>query len=340
MAELSVIIPIYNVESYLKNCLESVINQTFGDLEIILIDDGSPDHCGEICDEYAKRDSRIRVLHKQNEGLPSARNDGINMATGKWIAFVDSDDWLELDIYEKAIEAGNKYDVDILLFNYFRNIGDKEFRVSFFEKSFLIKDKNLIRNMQSSVLCHLLSPMKERGLEFPWNRIIKRKFIEENSLYFTKTRAYEDTIYALNCFQNAEKIAFIADDGYHYRLNEKSISAGYKEDRIEIDKAVFEEMFRLAKLYNVNENYYRSLYAFIVNNVAVNTTRYFFNKQNKKNLINKIRYASSVIKEEPYYTAFDKADRSLLTRGGRAITIIRHHNVALLYLCYLYKKIS
>lgn len=117
MAELSVIIPIYNVESYLKNCLESVINQTFGDLEIILIDDGSPDHCGEICDEYAKRDSRIRVLHKQNEGLPSARNDGINMATGKWIAFVDSDDWLELDIYEKAIEAGNKYDVDILLFN-------------------------------------------------------------------------------------------------------------------------------------------------------------------------------------------------------------------------------
>lgn len=340
MAELSVIVPIYKVEKYLQQCLDSIVNQTFQDLEIILVDDGSPDKCGKICDEYAKRDSRIRVLHKENEGLPSARNDGINMATGKWIAFVDSDDWLELDIYEHAIEAGDKYDVDILLFNHFRNIGSKEIEVSFSEKDCLVKDRPYIKSMSSFALCRFMSPMKKIGYEYPWNRIIKRKFVEENNLYFEKTQAYEDTIYAIKCFQNARSISFIQNHGYHYRLNEKGISTGYKSNRIEIDKTVFEEMFRLAKIYNVDENYYRSLYAFIVNNVAVNTTRYFFNKQNKKNFINKMRYAASVIKEEPYYTAFDKVDRSLLTSGGHAITIFRHYNVILLYFCYLCKKIK
>ena len=117
MAKLSVIVPIYNVEKYLRQCLESIVNQTFRDLEIILVDDGSPDKCGEICDEYAKKDNRIIVIHKANGGLSAARNDALNIATGEWIAFVDSDDWLDIDIYEKAITAGDRYDVDILLFN-------------------------------------------------------------------------------------------------------------------------------------------------------------------------------------------------------------------------------
>lgn len=102
---ISVIIPVYNVESYLKRCLDSVINQSYQDLEIILIDDGSTDNSSKICDEYASNDPRVIVIHKQNAGQAAARNDGINIAKGEYIAFVDSDDWIELDMYELLMQA-------------------------------------------------------------------------------------------------------------------------------------------------------------------------------------------------------------------------------------------
>ena len=100
---ISVIVPIYNTEKYLKKCLDSIINQTYKNLQIILIDDGSGDNSGEICDEYATKDSRIQVIHKQNAGVTAARNDGLDMATGDYIGFVDSDDWIEPNMYEEMM---------------------------------------------------------------------------------------------------------------------------------------------------------------------------------------------------------------------------------------------
>ena len=103
--KISVIIPVYNVEPYLRKCLDSVINQTYRNLEIIIVDDGSPDNCGAICDEYAARDDRVIVIHKKNGGVSAARNDGIRIASGKWITFVDPDDWCEPDYYEMLISS-------------------------------------------------------------------------------------------------------------------------------------------------------------------------------------------------------------------------------------------
>ena len=102
---LSVIVPVYKVEPYIRQCLDSLVNQTYQDMEIIVIDDGSPDNCGAICDEYAAKYPQMRVIHKRNAGLSAARNQGIEMARGKWIAFVDSDDWCETDYYEKLLHA-------------------------------------------------------------------------------------------------------------------------------------------------------------------------------------------------------------------------------------------
>lgn len=112
--KISVIVPIYRVESYLPGCLDSILNQTFRDLEVILVDDGSPDRCGAICEEYAKQDSRIRVIHKENGGLSSARNAGLDIAEGEYVAFVDSDDTVTLDCYEKLFRCAEKYDADLV----------------------------------------------------------------------------------------------------------------------------------------------------------------------------------------------------------------------------------
>ena len=110
---ISVIVPVYKVEPYLRKCLDSIVNQTYRNLEIILVDDGSPDNCGRICDEYAERDNRIRVIHQKNGGVSSARNEGLKIASGDWIGWVDSDDWIEPDMFEYLLENAKKSKADI-----------------------------------------------------------------------------------------------------------------------------------------------------------------------------------------------------------------------------------
>ena len=111
---ISVIVPIYNVEKYLDRCVGSIINQTYKNLEIILVDDGSPDNCPQMCDDYAKKDSRIKVVHKENGGLSDARNAGMKVATGEYVSFIDSDDYISLDFYETLLETIVDNDSDIV----------------------------------------------------------------------------------------------------------------------------------------------------------------------------------------------------------------------------------
>ena len=111
--KISIIVPIYNVKKYIQQCVESLINQTYKNLEIILIDDGSTDGCGELCDEFGKKDQRIHVIHKQNGGLSDARNKGIDVASGDYIGFVDSDDWISHNMYEKMLSSLKSVNADI-----------------------------------------------------------------------------------------------------------------------------------------------------------------------------------------------------------------------------------
>ena len=119
MPKVSIVVPIYNVEKYLEQCIDSIINQTLKEIEIILVDDGSPDNCPQICDDYVKKDSRIKVVHKTNGGLSSARNAGIEIATGDYIGFVDSDDYIELDMYEKMYNIAIENNVDFVMSDYY-----------------------------------------------------------------------------------------------------------------------------------------------------------------------------------------------------------------------------
>ena len=123
--KISIVIPIYNVEKYVKRCIDSVLAQTYKNIEIILVDDGSEDNCGEICDEYAKSNNYIKVLHQENSGLAAARNNGIKITTGDYIAFVDSDDYVLPQMYEILYKNMKNYDADISTCNRYRNINNK-----------------------------------------------------------------------------------------------------------------------------------------------------------------------------------------------------------------------
>ena len=204
--KLSISIPIYNVENYLVQCLESVINQTLIDIEIILVDDGSTDSCGYICDEYAKKDSRIIVIHKENGGLASARQAALNIARGTYFCACDADDWVEKDMYQLLYNEAIRTDADIVMCDYFieyedgRTITSHLKRLNDCENIFL--DKVLNGNFPNMV----------------WNKIYKRDIFQKYNIYWEQgIDLGEDFLISLKIFQNPIKISCIQKPLYHYR---------------------------------------------------------------------------------------------------------------------------
>ena len=209
---ITVIIPVYKVEKYLRKCVESVIYQTYSNLEIILIDDGSTDNSGLICDEYAKKDSRIRVLHQKNSGISSVRNKGIDMAKGKYFTFIDSDDYVSLDYIEYLYNLITKYNADISICNFKLIWKNSKSKKDTKNKEFLLDSENAFKNMlfnqgiNVSVWAKLYKTNLWRNIRFPINKV------------------YEDTAIIYKIIDKASKIAYGDKECYFYVAREGSIS--------------------------------------------------------------------------------------------------------------------
>jgi glycosyltransferase involved in cell wall biosynthesis len=217
---ISIIIPIYNTEKYLRRCLDSVISQTYQNLDIILVDDGSTDDSGAICDEYQEKDKRIFVKHKTNGGLADARNTGLLMARGELIGFVDSDDWIEKDMYEIMIHDHLKTNSDIVACGLY--YADDREVVEYNWKGGLAKKKILT----SFEALHFL--LEEGVFNVAWNKIyIKNLF---TTLFFPTSKICEDTYIMYKIFLNANKISIINEYKYYYfqRPNSLIKSTGQK----------------------------------------------------------------------------------------------------------------
>lgn len=211
---ISVIVPVYNVEAYLSKCIESIINQTYDDLEIILVDDGSPDKSGEICDEYAKKDSRIKVIHKENGGLSSARNAGINAANGDLIGFVDSDDYIHPEMYERMYNAIEKEKADLCMCS-FKMVNQ-----------FDIVINSTVEPIQNEVLSReecfvrLFGPIGWQYVTVPMKLYKKNLF---NSLRFEEGKLHEDEFLIHHLFGKCNTVVTVSDELYFYVQREGSI---------------------------------------------------------------------------------------------------------------------
>lgn len=225
---ISVIIPIYKVEDYLKQCIDSVINQSYKHLEIILVDDGSPDNCGKICDEYANKDKRIKVIYKENGGLSDARNAGINVAKGDYIAFVDSDDWIHQEMCEKLITIAIEEEADIVECK-FKSVYKREYM-----DEDNINQKVKVFNNIEALKNHFYGQDLYRCV---WNKIYKRELF--NNIRFPKGIEAEDLHTTYKLFYKAKKIAFTEYIGYYYYIRKDSIMG--KAD-ISLIISVFEGM--------------------------------------------------------------------------------------------------
>lgn len=211
--KFSIVVPIYNVEDFLPECIESILKQDFQNFELILVDDGSPDSCPQICDEYAKKDSRIFVIHKENGGLSDARNSGLKVAKGDYVCFLDSDDyWDDSSALTKLSDAIDVYQAHFILFGH---------------KRFLIKDNKITHDFQRDFL-HINSlENPKRYYELIKNGIFSisaclmvssRKFLIDNNIYFKKGIKNEDIEWALRIYSLMPEIAIINENFYVYRM--------------------------------------------------------------------------------------------------------------------------
>ena len=241
---ISVIIPVYNVESYLRKCLDSVITQTYKNIEIILVDDGSPDHCGEICDEYAAKDTRIVVIHKKNEGVAAARNTALDIARGEYIMFVDSDDWVEPTFCQKALGLILEHQADIVFFGY-NSYGPNNFNRPRQTNNPRILDKE-------EALKHIILFDEPSLYNAVWNRIYHHSLFQ--NLRFPIGMVYEDNYVTYMLIHKATTI-YISDELlYNYIRTRKDSLTGVlnnksKKNTMDMFQIRYQRLLFLKKYY-------------------------------------------------------------------------------------------
>lgn len=221
--KISIIVPVYKVEKELDRCVQSLLKQTYKNLEIILVDDGSPDRCPLLCDEYAQKDNRVRVIHKKNGGLSDARNAGLNLATGEYVLYVDSDDYIELDSCERLISATSDGQVDIVVGNAImeKPDGNEKMIHSATPAGFIYSAKNFVEK----AVC------ESQWYAPAWLNMYRREYLLTNNLYFKKEIYFEDVQMLPRVFLSAQKIACIDGIFYHYIIRENSIMTSKKDEK-------------------------------------------------------------------------------------------------------------
>jgi len=215
MKTISVIVPVYNVEKYIHRCIDSIINQTYKNLEIILVDDGSTDNCPKICDEYAQKDNRIKVIHKKNGGLSEARNVGIEIATGEYIGFIDSDDYINKKMYELLISGLETNDADICICNY------KEVN-----NDYIINDEkqDSYNFLKFNNIEALEALYKENGVKFviACNKLYNKNLFAD--VRYSIGKIHEDEYIIHKLFFNSKRVVYLDKELYYYYQRQDSIT--------------------------------------------------------------------------------------------------------------------
>lgn len=251
MPKVSVIIPVYNAEKYLRECIDSVLAQTFVDFEVLLINDGSTDGSGKICDEYAKKDKRIKVFHQENGGVSSARNLGLDNAKGEWITFVDSDDWIG-ENYFKCLSDSFNEKVDLIFLNYTKTNNTKNvvFPIKTLYKNHFLK--------LYTIHPHFFSP---------WAKFFKRKIIVNNHLRFDEKLDYgEDNIFNCEFLIYTNYIYLYGQQFYYQRVVEDSLSSA--RPYLPNDKYKYERLYEVLEKLNLP-------FDIIEKNIYPSVSRYF-----------------------------------------------------------------
>lgn len=305
-SKISIIVPVYNVEKYLCQCLDSIINQTYKNLEIILVNDGSKDNSPIICDEYAKKDKRIKVVHQNNKGVSSARNKGIELSTGDYIMFVDSDDWIDKDTCLTTSKMALEYSADVVLWTYVREYENESKEKNIFNDNIIIFNKQdvkkqLHRRMIGIIEKELNSPQNSDALVPIWCKLYKSYLIKNREIKFVDLKdigTSEDALFNLLVFEDVEKALYINKHLYHYRKeNLSSVTTKYKPHLYDQWNTLFTIIEKYISSNKMGTDYYIALDNRVSLSIiglglnVLNSEECHFKKINQvKKIINSSRY--------------------------------------------------
>lgn len=253
---VSIIIPVYNVEKYLNQCIDSVTTQSYKNLEIILVDDGSTDDSGKICDEYLAKDNRIKIIHKDNGGLMAAWKSGFFSSRGEYVGFVDSDDWINIDMYEKLVSVATSEDADIVVCQLIKELEESS-NVKIKEKLRLRSGVYNSERIREDIIPGIINDGTYFGRRLSPNRVTKlfrRELIENNIQFCDDTISLgEDLVACFSCLCDSEKIVILSDFyPYHYRIHNQSITGKYDNKRMEKVKNLHGKLQEIAKYKKIN----------------------------------------------------------------------------------------
>ena len=327
--KISVVIPVYKVEKYIRECVDSVLSQTLTDIEVILVDDGSPDQCGSILDEYANKDSRVKVIHKKNEGVSAARNDGLQLCSGQYLYIMDSDDYIEPNALEVMYQNACSTGADVVITDHWTFREDQQqIPHHFFNKAFVTEDHEIIMRLQQMVLHSGYSPYPSKentglGISTPWTKLLKASLVQENGLRFDSYvhGIFDDGLFALAVFEFAKKVSYVPEQLYHYRILPSSLIHRFSANRLEIDRKVFQRIEEFKVNHNKGEQFQLSYYAKIVQFWVRSFAVYFFHEEYPKNRNNYKEFLMTA-KSAPYHEAIRNVDLNVLKKVQKYCVIL------------------
>lgn len=322
--KVSIIVPVYKVpEKYLRKCIESCINQTLKEIEIILVDDGSPDNCGKICDEYAEKDSRINVIHKKNGGLSSARNTGFIVSKGEWIMFVDGDDWIDFNMCEIMYNEGIHKNVELVVCNYLRDYGNRKVIYN----SFLEKDK-IYKNEECKYLQEQILNFKAY-LSSADAKLFKKSVLSINNILHNEKlkQGVEGIEFNIRLFEILKTVIYIDKALYHYVYNDKSITSMYSEENCLYIIKGFEEIKKVINKSNNKNNLMYWLYNRVQYAIITSAISSYFHPLNKETYVTKKKKYKKFLSNNLISEALHVSKITNLSRQRKLILWMIKHKV-------------
>lgn len=308
--KISIIVPVYNVEKYLPTCLDSLVNQTFRDIEIICINDGSTDKSLQILQEYVSKDTRIKIINQNNTGSSGARNVGLGHAKGEYVMFVDSDDWIEFNTCELAYAKANNHQCDVVMWPYISEHENLSNRKAIFKDYEIIFDefsiKNKIHRRFAGLLdTELAKPENADSIVTVWGKLYKTSIIKDNNILFVDLNLIgtsEDALFNLSLFGHVKKAVYINEYLNHYRKdNPHSLTTAYKHELFSQWQYLFELIKKYLDQNGMRADYYRSL----ENRIALSIIGLGLNLlASEKSVYTKIKEVKNILSHQRYREAY------------------------------------
>lgn len=324
--KISIIVPIFKVEDYINECIQSVLTQTYSNFELILVDDGSPDKCGEICDYYAKKDSRVKVLHKQNGGLVSARKEGAKLATGEYVTCLDGDDWLARDFCEKFTKIIEQYKPDICICGFINAFSKKNVKKPLIEKSGYYS-RELI---EKEIFSYLIEDKKGRYFSPTLcGKVLKKDlYIKSQLAVDSKIKIGEDQACSKSIAYKAKSLYVLNDCLYYYRQNRSSMTKNKSVYDLTVPKLIamcYEKQIDMHAF-----DFQKQVYRHTVHDLFNACVSQFNGKDGYSFAKKEI---SAALNDEYYKTAIKNCKFSFFTKGWFVKLVLKYK---LYFLIFLY----